>query len=113
MPTINKGQKKKSEYKKNGDNVIAARIYNTPEWKALRKAKKMSNPICEICWKDGKVSPTEEIHHIKPILSGKDELQMMDIAYDYDNLISLCKECHHKIHNNKLNLNQYDETRNI
>lgn len=101
MPTINKGTKKKSEYKKNGDNLIAASIYNTPEWKALRKAKRMANPICEICWSKGIVKPVEEIHHIKPILSGKDENEMKDIAFDYYNLISLCKECHHQIHNNK------------
>ena len=101
MPTINKGIKKKPDYTKRGDNILAAKIYNTQQWKNLRKVKLQSNPVCEMCLEAGKISPTEEIHHITPILSGKDELEMMDLAFNYDNLISLCKECHHKIHNNK------------
>ena len=101
MPTINKQPKKKPDYSKRGDNILAAKIYNTPQWKNLRKIKLQANPVCEMCLNEGKVTPTEEIHHIRPILTGQDELEMMDIAYDYNNLISLCKECHHKIHNNK------------
>lgn len=99
MPTINK-PRKKSNYKKRGRNIDAAKIYNTPNWKNLRKAKLQANPVCELCLEKGIVKPTEEIHHIKPILSGIDEIEMMELAFDYDNLISLCKECHHKIHNN-------------
>lgn len=98
MPTIQKQPKKKPDYTKKGNNAIAAKLYNSPFWKNLRKAKIQANPVCEMCLEEGKISPTEEIHHIKPILSGKDELEMAQIAYDYDNLISLCKECHHKIH---------------
>lgn len=101
MPTINKQPKKKPDYSKRGDNILAAKIYNTPQWKNLRKIKLMNNPVCEMCLNEGKVTPTQEIHHIRPILTGQDESEMMDIAYDYNNLISLCKECHHKIHNNK------------
>lgn len=103
MPTINKQPRKKPDYTKRGDNILAAKIYNTPQWKNLRKIKLMSNPVCEMCLEQGKVSPTEEIHHITPILTGKDELEMMDLAFNYDNLISLCKECHHSLHNKKHN----------
>lgn len=98
MPTINKMPKKKPDYTKRGNNILAAKIYNTPAWKNVRKAKLQANPICEMCLDKGIIKPTEEIHHIKPILSGKDELEMYELAYDFTNLISLCKSCHHQVH---------------
>ena len=37
---------------------------------------------------------TEDIHHILGIL------KYPDLAYNTDNLLALCKECHSKIHSN-------------
>ena len=71
------------------------KVYQDKRWKRLRKSKLRGNPLCEDCERVGKVSITEEVHHIKPFdITGDYEL----LAFDYDNLMSLCKECHHKKH---------------
>lgn len=97
MPTIVK-PKKKTNYKKHGVNSDIAKIYNSSEWVNLRKAYYQQHPLCEKCLEKGIVKPTQEIHHIKPISTGKDDLEMKDIAYNPNNLIALCVECHKKIH---------------
>lgn len=98
MATINLGKKKKQV--KQGRSKEASEIYNSQRWKKLRAAYFMLHPICEMCEKEDKVSPTEEIHHIKPILTGESRLKMEELAYDSNNLIALCKEHHHQVHNN-------------
>lgn len=101
MPTLNK-PKKKRIYVKNDNNSEIANIYNSKQWKDLRNLYLLEHPLCEKCLEQGKVSATEEIHHIRKISSGRSEKEMKEIAYDYGNLMALCKECHHKIHNNKI-----------
>lgn len=77
------------------------KIYNSRQWKLLRKAYFMEHPICELCYQEGKINPTAEIHHIKPISTGTDLYQMMDIAFDPHNLMALCEVHHQEIHNKK------------
>lgn len=100
MPTINKPSKKKTHYKKHGDNAVVAKIYNSQAWQKLRNAYLMQHPLCEMCLEEDKVVQAKEVHHIKPILTGNDYLEMLSIALNPDNLKSLCVECHHRIHNN-------------
>lgn len=100
MPTIKKQTKKVNKdirYSKQN----AQSYYNTSQWKKLRLAYLMEHPLCEVCLLEGKTTPTEEIHHIKEILSGKDDLERKDLAFNPNNLMALCKEHHHQIHNNK------------
>lgn len=59
----------------------------------------MEHPLCEECLKDGRVCEAKEIHHKIPISTGKNELDMMDIAFNHDNLQALCEFHHHEIHN--------------
>ena len=40
----------------------------------------------------------EEVHHIIHVESGADFNQMRALAYDFDNLESVCREHHHKLH---------------
>ena len=70
------------------------KVYNCRRWKELRAAKFADNPVCEECAKEGRTTPTKEIHHIKPFEIDND----LSLAYDYDNLISLCVECHKQAH---------------
>lgn len=49
-------------------------------------------------WKD---SPAEDVHHIVSFMSTADPSKRLALAYDYDNLMSLCKVCHQRIHNLK------------
>lgn len=60
----------------------------------------MEHPLCECCLHNGITKPAEEVHHIIYISSGKDENEMKDIAFNKDNLIALCGDCHHHVHSN-------------
>ena len=74
--------------------AIYSVLLNSWKWQQLRRKKFLANPVCEDCAAKGRVTPTEEIHHNKPVESGKDETEMRQLAYDYNNLVSLCKACH-------------------
>lgn len=74
--------------------AIYNKLINSYKWQLLRRKKFLANPLCEECAAHGRVTPTEEVHHIVPVESGKDEAEMRRLAYDYDNLRSLCKACH-------------------
>ena len=71
----------------------ANEIYNTHKWRQLRKSKLMNSPICEICGKE----LASQIHH-KDSFMKYEGLKRKEVAYDFDNLQSLCELCHIKIH---------------
>lgn len=100
MPTIYKPQRKPN---KKGDNYDAERrkIYNSERWKRLRAWKFANDPLCEECLIQNNTVPAEDIHHIVSFMSTDDLTQRNFLAYDYDNLQSLCKQCHAIIHNSK------------
>lgn len=100
MPTIYKPKKQQRN-----DSLLDAerkRIYQTERWRRLRAVKVSMNPLCELCEKDGRVTPTEDVHHIQSFMSTDDPVQRNFLAYDFDNLMSLCKTCHQKVHNKKV-----------
>lgn len=39
-------------------------------WKRICDRYITAHPLCEECWKAGKVTPAEEVHHIKPLSRG-------------------------------------------
>lgn len=97
MPTINKPKKtRKNENTLRGERM---QIYNTARWRDLRAAKFRANPLCEKCLEEGLVRPAEDIHHKVSFMSVYDRNQRLHLAFDYENLMSLCKHCHQKIHN--------------
>lgn len=72
-------------------------IYQSSKWKKLREAKLMEQPLCEICLARGIIKFAEDVHHKDSFLNyeGNDRLWK---AYDYSNLLSVCKECHSFLH---------------
>ena len=82
--------------------AVARRNYNkyerAPEvnktygraWKRIRDRYAAEHPLCELCLKEGRLTPVEEVHHILPISHGG--------THDRSNLMSLCRSCHQKIH---------------
>lgn len=97
---IKKKEKKRDWTKKKITEKTEAvrKIYQTKNWKKLREAYFMEHPLCEECLKNGIIKPTEEIHHKKPISTGNDDNEMKTLAFDSNNLVALCKDCHHKEH---------------
>jgi 5-methylcytosine-specific restriction protein A len=73
-------------------------IYQDRRWTILRKAKMRSNPLCELHEFRGKVVPMQEVHHKTPFQEGKSSFEIEELAYDWDNLESLCCECHEERH---------------
>ena len=58
-------------------------------WKRIRDRHIAQHPLCEVCKRNGRLTPTEEVHHIVPLSQGG--------THDDSNLMSLCKSCHSKI----------------
>ena len=77
-------------------------IYNSREWKELRIAKlRSTNGLCEECMKQGIVTSARCVHHIVPIETAttKEEMWRLAIGCGLSGLMSLCRPCHHKLHN--------------
>ena len=83
-----------------------AEIYNSKEWKQLREAKLMAQPLCEMCQEEGRKQGVKRgyvrsatcVHHIVPIETAKTKDEMKRLAFDPHNLMALCFACHARIH---------------
>ena len=59
-------------------------------WKRIRDRYVQEHPFCERCFEEGRMTPVEDVHHIIPVKEGG--------THAKENLMSLCKSCHNKIH---------------
>ncbi len=59
-------------------------------WKRIRDSYIRQHPLGEMCLKDGRYTPAEQVHHIIPLSEGG--------THDRSNLMALCKSCHSRIH---------------
>jgi len=59
-------------------------------WKRIRDRYIKQHPLCEMCQKEGRLTPVDEVHHIVPVSQGGKSVE--------SNLMSLCHSCHTKIH---------------
>lgn len=70
-----------------------AKIYNSKEWKEVReKVLIRDGMMCKICEKNKISTLADEVHHIKYLEDRP------DLAFELDNLISVCRACHMGIH---------------
>lgn len=74
------------------------RIVWSSKWQQLRAMYKAQHPVCEMCEKNGKTTLAKVVHHVVPVEDAKDAATMEALAYDWNNLMSLCDKCHEKIH---------------
>lgn len=95
MPTINRQYRNNNRNKNTINRKLRMKVYQSEKWKNIKNAHLMEYPICEICGKE----LAEDVHHIKTFLVNNS----IDIekAYDPDNLLSICKKCHGKLHSKK------------
>ena len=76
-----------------------ATIYNSREWKNIRIWQLRRQPLCERhLYKEGRYVSAHCVHHIVPIETAATMEEMRRLAFNPANLMSLCDECHHKIH---------------
>ncbi len=70
------------------------KMITSVKWAKLRRRKINNNPICEICNDKGIITPASEVHHILPVEDATSADEMGKLMFDYDNLQSLCHDCH-------------------
>jgi 5-methylcytosine-specific restriction protein A len=59
-------------------------------WKKIRAAFLAAHPLCELCLKDGRLTPATLVHHRRKLTDGG--------TNDRDNFQALCQECHSRLH---------------
>lgn len=96
MPYLPKSFKRKEVKKDTKDTY--QNYYNSRKWRSLRESKLKYNPLCEIHNYDGETAMATEVHHIQKISNGRNDAERKHLAYDYDNLMSICGACHTKLH---------------
>lgn len=74
---------------------------NSKRWKELRTRKLYANPLCELHKRNGKVVAASVVHHLTEVESGRTEEECERLAFAWNNLQSLCRECHNEIHAQK------------
>ncbi|MCP1638592.1 5-methylcytosine-specific restriction protein A [Streptococcus gallinaceus] len=85
-----KHQKEENKrYEKYDRNPAVRRRYGRV-WKRVRDSYVREHPYCELCFGNGLMVQVEEVHHKKPLSEGG--------THARNNLISLCKSCHARIH---------------
>lgn len=82
----------RKHYEKYKRNPATKKRYGA-HWKRIRDAYVKQHPVCEMCKKRGIHTSTQEVHHIIPLAEGG--------SNDWDNLMSLCKSCHSRLHVNR------------
>lgn len=98
MPTIQKPEKKRKSFERKETDMrkLRQKAYQNTEWRKLREVYMHEHPLCDECLKKGKVTPATDVHHKKsPFKNGEVNYSLL---LDYDNLMSLCRECHGEIH---------------
>jgi len=72
--------------------AFARKFYKSQLWQRVRDSYAASKDgLCELCGRPG-----EEVHHIRPLTI--ENIGDPDIAYGFDNLQLLCRDCHFRIH---------------
>ncbi len=82
-------QEERRRYEKYQRDPETRRRYGRA-WKRIRDRYIKAHPLCEECKRNGKLTPSEEVHHIIPLSEGGTNKQK--------NLMALCKSCHSRIH---------------
>ena len=90
---------------RNERHLLYMQLLQSREWRELRAAKiRDCQGLCERCKELGIITAAKTVHHIKPVESVDDgplEIlleRMRQRCFDYNNLMLLCADCHHRAH---------------
>lgn len=104
MPTVKKPARKKSKKPRKWSNrQLRQKVYNSREWRELRAWYIAHHPLCERCTEQqGKTTPAIAVHHktsfAKYFQNGEITEKSLQVAFDPENLMSVCEDCHKKEH---------------
>ena len=91
MPYLKKAKKQRNP---SNNRIERQKIYNTDRWHKLRASKLMQSPLCEVCLSKGVITPAFHAHHIDSFMN-YEGMKRKEVAYNPDNLMSICEQCHH------------------
>ena len=74
---------------------------NSKEWRQLRAIKLAQDPYCEECQAHGIYRLASVVHHKIEVESGLTPADCKRLAFDLNNLESVCPQCHREIHKNR------------
>lgn len=60
------------------------------DWRKTRASFLKNHQLCELCRREGRITPATMVHHIIPVRNGG--------SNDEENLMALCKSCHSRLH---------------
>lgn len=83
-------------------------IIESKEWRELRAKHLRKHPLCERCLAAGIYTTAAEVHHLRPVEWGRTFDGMRRLAYDPNNLQSVCRPCHILAHK-ELGRERYDK----
>ena len=70
----------------------ARKIRSSGAWQKLQARKLQEDPLCcDPFGNHDRHEPAQQVHHIEPIV------ERPDLALDWDNLASVCTECHGRL----------------
>jgi len=95
MPYLNLPRKKRTNQNK---RIDLTDVYNSTRWRKLRTIKIANDPLCEVCLSKDIITAAEQVHHIHRFSDSTTEDEKISLAFDYDNLMSICSKCHTEIH---------------
>lgn len=101
MPTIHLPPKKKYKREKTEskrDNLNHKSVYNTTTWRGLRIEYLKEHPLCEVCLEKEKITAAIDVHHKIPISEGTSMKDKQALGFDWNNLQTVCKQCHKEQH---------------
>lgn len=93
MPYLKKAPKRPREAASDKTSTV----YNSRRWQRLRQQYIADHPLCEFCFALGVLRPAVDVHHRDSFTNYTGAAQLAH-AYDWDNLITLCKEHHAFLH---------------
>lgn len=99
-------KKKKSVKLKTNKEQNRQKCYNSLLWRNTSSIYKHENPLCEVCFQEGIITPAEHVHHAQKFNDQTSSVLQYQLLTDPDNLISVCSNCHHKIHQNRADLSE-------
>lgn len=84
------GDKHYNRSKRRFSQALAAaqRVYNSTQWKRLRRAFLNEFPLCAECLSRGVPKAADDVDHREPLV------RRLDLAYEWANLQALCRSCH-------------------
>ena len=71
----------------------AARRGYSADWAKLAKRFLTAFPLCSKCFDEGRATPAALVHHVQGVDPRHPERRL-----DWNNLQSLCRPCHGKVH---------------